>query len=169
MVKITHSARLRKDYQELYRDMKTNDENVCFECDGSLESFLEDYSKFSILLRGPPDTPYAGGKFRLCVSIPNDYPFKPPSILFDTKIYHPNIYNKEICIDILDKNWSPAYTLTGLLNGISSLLDHPNPNDPLDTDVGNTYKNNPSDFKKKAIEYTKKYAIKDERRNYLSM
>ena len=40
---------------------------------------------------GPPDTPYENGLFRLRIQVPDRYPFEPPQITFQTKIYHPNI------------------------------------------------------------------------------
>jgi len=40
---------------------------------------------------GPSDTPYHGGTFIVDIEIPNEYPFKPPKMKFDTKIWHPNI------------------------------------------------------------------------------
>ena len=40
---------------------------------------------------GPPDTPYAGGTFQIDIVIPDTYPFKSPTMKFDTKIWHPNV------------------------------------------------------------------------------
>ena len=40
---------------------------------------------------GPDDTPYENGVFRLEIRIPDRYPFEPPNVTFQTKIYHPNI------------------------------------------------------------------------------
>ena len=37
------------------------------------------------------DTPYVGGIFVVDINIPPDYPFKPPKMKFDTKVWHPNI------------------------------------------------------------------------------
>jgi len=40
---------------------------------------------------GPPDTPYAGGTFKVDIQIPDSYPFKSPIMRFDTRIWHPNV------------------------------------------------------------------------------
>ncbi len=40
---------------------------------------------------GPEDTPYSGGKFFIDIQLTSEYPFKPPKMKFETKIWHPNI------------------------------------------------------------------------------
>ena len=40
---------------------------------------------------GPPGTCYENGKFKAELLLPDDYPMSPPKVIFDTKIYHPNI------------------------------------------------------------------------------
>lgn len=40
---------------------------------------------------GPPDTPYEGGTYNVDIKIASDYPFRPPNMRFETKIWHPNV------------------------------------------------------------------------------
>lgn len=108
---------------------------------------------------GPVETPYENGIFHLDIRFPSDYPFKPPKINFITKIYHPNINTSGgICLDILKNNWSPALTISKVLMSICSLLNDPNPDDPLRSDVAALYKNKRQEYEKNAREYTLAYA-----------
>jgi ubiquitin-protein ligase len=61
---------------------------------------------------GSEGSPYAGGVFFLDLHFPPDYPFKPPTATFITKIYHCNVsLTGQICLDIIKNHWSPALTI----------------------------------------------------------
>lgn len=47
---------------------------------------------------GPSGTPYEGGTYVIDVRIPNDYPFKPPIMRFDTRIWHPNVSSQTVTL-----------------------------------------------------------------------
>lgn len=108
---------------------------------------------------GPSDSPYEGGIFKLDIQFPEKYPFKPPKIKFLTRIYHPNISKQGlICVDILKTNWSPALTTSKVLLSICSLLNDPNPDDPLEPDISQEYKTNYETYVNTAKSWTKIYA-----------
>lgn len=52
--------------------------------------------------KGPSGTPYDGGTFTIDVRIPNEYPFKPPIMRFDTKVWHPNVSSQTVCFQSLN-------------------------------------------------------------------
>jgi ubiquitin-conjugating enzyme E2 D/E len=111
------------------------------------------------VLFGPSETPYEGGVFRLQIQFPVDYPFKPPHVVFTTKIYHPNINTTGmICLDILKTQWSPALTVSKVLLSISSLLADPNPRDPYVAHIAKVYLENREQYDQNAREWTVKYA-----------
>ena len=118
-----------------------------------------DIFTWEAVIFGPSDSPYAGGIFNATIQFPMDYPFKPPRVMFTTKIYHPNI-NKEgfICLDILKQNWSPALTITKVLLSVISMLTDPNPDDPLMPDIANQYKKDRAEYELAAREWTQLYA-----------
>ena len=115
----------------------------------------DDLYKWEATIIGPEKTPYESGVFKLEILFPNNYPFKPPKIKFITRIFHPNINRYgNICLDILDKQWSPALTINKVLLSISSLLSDPNADDPLDVRAAQLYNENREEFNQIARKYT---------------
>ncbi len=109
---------------------------------------------------GPHDSPYEGGIFNLRIDFSKKYPFKPPKIVFTTKIFHCNINSEgSICLDILKEQWSPVLTISKVLLSICSLMDDPNPDDPLVSDIADLLKNNKLEHDKRAKNYTQRHAI----------
>lgn len=147
---MTDVLRLNKELKEMKKDDIPNI---------SAGPINNNLFEWEAVILGQLGTPYEGGIFKLNISIPSNYPFKPPIIIFTTKIYHPNINNAgNICLDILKNQWSPALTISKILLSICSLLSDPNPNDPLVPEIANILKNNPELYFKTAKEWTAIYA-----------
>lgn len=142
--------RLQKEVTEIQKDTPVN-------CSAGPNN--NDLFNWEATIIGPTETPYEGGIFKLKILFPADYPFKPPKITFETPIYHPNINaNGGICLDILKDQWSPALNITKVLLSICSLLDEPNPDDPLMPEIAQLFKSNKAEFNRLAREYTIKHA-----------
>ena len=125
--------RITKELQDLGKDPPSS----CSAGPTNSDNLFE----WTATIMGPSDSPYTGGVFFLQIHFPPDYPFKPPKINFQTRIYHPNINsNGSICLDILRDQWSPALTISKVLLSICSLLTDPNPDDPLVPEIAHIYK-----------------------------
>ena len=87
------------------------------------------------------------GTFKLLVEFTEEYPNKPPTVRFVSKMFHPNgksfvswhiraclwsVYNSDfvstvyadgsICLDILQNRWSPTYDVSSILTSIQVIL-----------------------------------------------
>lgn len=145
--------RLNKELQDLQRDPPSS-------CSAGPTGNGDDMFHWQATITGPEGSPYQGGLFCLNIIFPTDYPFKPPKVSFTTRVYHPNINsNGSICLDILRTQWSPALTIAKVLLSISSLLDEPNPDDPLVPDIATLYQCDREKYNKQAREWTAKYAM----------
>ncbi|RUS30140.1 ubiquitin-conjugating enzyme E2 E2-like protein [Jimgerdemannia flammicorona] len=110
-------------------------------------------------IMGPAGSPYAGGVFFLDIHFPQEYPFKPPKVVFRTRIYHCNINSQgAICLDILKDNWSPALTISKVLLSICSLLTDANPHDPLVGSIAQQYLTDREEHDRTAKEWSKSHA-----------
>jgi ubiquitin-conjugating enzyme E2 D/E len=144
------TQRLKKELDELLNNPPTN-------CSAGIVE--DDIYHWQATIMGPEGSPYEGGIFCLRIEFPTDYPFKPPKVTFITKIYHCNINSAgNICIDLLNEQWSPALTISKVLLSICSMMDDQNPNDPLVIDIANQYINDYVGFLENARLYTLKYA-----------
>lgn len=142
--------RIKKELDDFIKDPPNG-------CSGGLVN--NNILQWEAVLVGPIDSPYTGGIFKLEINIPENYPFKPPKIRFRTPILHPNI-NKDgfICLDILNKRWSPVLTISKTILSISSLLCDPNPQDPLDKASAELYLKDREKFNSLARNHTLTHA-----------
>ncbi|KAG8951386.1 Ubiquitin-conjugating enzyme 13 [Tulasnella sp. 424] len=60
---------------------------------------------------------------------------------------------------ILVDKWSPALQIRTVLLSIQALLSSPNPDDPLNTEVANHYKQNEAQAKEESRRWTAQYAM----------
>jgi len=69
-------------------------------------------------------------------------------------MFHPNVYaSGQICLDILQNQWSPIYDIAAILTSIQSLLTDPNPNSPANVEAAKLYNENRREYDRKVMEY----------------
>lgn len=120
----------------------------------------DDVRNWIVVMRGPVDSVYQEGYFKLKFSFPDNYPFKPPDVKFLTTMYHPNIKKDtgEICLDVFTSGWLPTQNTTLILEKIASILGSPSTSSPLEPEIANEFSSDYNTFVKNAKEYITKYA-----------
>ncbi|KAF7317615.1 UBC-like protein [Mycena kentingensis (nom. inval.)] len=79
---------------------------------------------WNFIIRGPSDSPYAGGEYHGVLLFPAEYPFKPPGIkmLTPSGRFQPD---KKICFSMSDfhpGSWNPAWSVATILTGLLSFM-----------------------------------------------
>ena len=96
-------------------------------CAAGPDPTSDDRLRWKAAIVGPEDTPYAGGVFYLAITLPKDYPMKPPTVRFLTRIFHCNVSQNDglVCLECLQDKWSPVLSIGHVLSAIVSLLRQP--------------------------------------------
>jgi ubiquitin-conjugating enzyme E2 M len=106
---------------------------------------------------------YRDGKYKFNFSIPNGWPHEAPDVRVATKVWHPNISElpmaNGVCLSLLKKAYTPVSTIVSLIVGLVFLFLEPNPDDALNVEAGDQWRNNYEAFKSKAEDYREQYAL----------
>lgn len=107
-----------------------------------------DLTNFAVTVR--PDTGYwAGARYIFNFHIHPEYPHKPPKVLCQTKIYHPNIdLEGNVCLNILKEDWKPVLDINAVIYGLVYLFYEPNPDDPLNREAAELFRNDRNQFQR---------------------
>ncbi|KAK9720780.1 ubiquitin-conjugating enzyme E2 H [Basidiobolus ranarum] len=124
----------------------------------------DNMQEFYIRFHGPEDTPFSGGVWKVHVELPDQYPYKSPSIGFMNKIFHPNIdeLSGSVCLDVINQTWSPMFDMINIFEVfLPQLLRYPNPTDPLNGEAAALLMREPSHYENKVKDYVNRYATKE--------
>eukprot|EP01122_Echinamoeba_exundans_P006167 TRINITY_DN1687_c0_g1_i2.p1 TRINITY_DN1687_c0_g1~~TRINITY_DN1687_c0_g1_i2.p1 ORF type:complete len:192 (+),score=42.57 TRINITY_DN1687_c0_g1_i2:180-755(+) len=116
---------------------------------------------FHVLFKGPKESLYEGGVWKVRVEIPPNYPYKSPSIGFANRIFHPNVdeASGSVCLDVINQTWSPMFDLLNVFEVfLPQLLLYPNPSDPLNGTAAAMHMRDPEGYKAAVKSYVQKYA-----------
>jgi ubiquitin-conjugating enzyme E2 D len=126
----------------------------------SIDLVQDDLFIWDIVMAGPENSPYTGGRFTLRLEFPTQYPFKQPLMRFITPVYHPSVMRTtgEVCGAVLGQ-WGPTLTAEHCLLTVYSLLSNPVPEHPLEEEIAQLLATNRKEFDKTAKKYTKDHAM----------
>lgn len=149
--------RLAKDQIGLRKSLPPN---YFFEDANDGTSLPDDLTELLICLTGPDGTPYSQGLWKVRLNIPIDYPQSPPTAVFLTRIFHPNVAEESgaVCLETLKRDWDPKLTLKDILITISCLLIQPNPDSALNQKAGALIQDDYASFARQARLMTKIHA-----------
>lgn len=121
----------------------------------------ENFYIWDVVFFGPPDTIYYNGIFKGKIKFPMDFPNSPPTIIFTSKMYHPNIYpDGKVCISILhdgvdeygyesiQERWNPTHSISSILISIISMIGEPNFESPANVDASKLWQEDYDEYKK---------------------
>ncbi|KDQ21024.1 hypothetical protein BOTBODRAFT_27040 [Botryobasidium botryosum FD-172 SS1] len=120
--------------------------------------------EFYVRFYGPSETPFAGGVWKIHVELPDQYPYKSPSIGFMNKIFHPNIdeLSGSVCLDVINQTWSPMFDMINIFEVfLPQLLRYPNPSDPLNGEAAALLMREPKNYESRVRDYVQRYATKE--------
>uniref|UniRef100_A0A8C6QWA2 UBC core domain-containing protein n=1 Tax=Nannospalax galili TaxID=1026970 RepID=A0A8C6QWA2_NANGA len=86
--------------------------------------------QWNAVIFGPEGTPFEDGTFKLAIEFSEEYPNKPPTVRFLSKMFHPSHMFR-----YPSERWSPTFDVSSILTSIQSLIDEPNPNSPANSQV----------------------------------
>lgn len=114
--------------------------------------------------------PFTGGLWKVHVELPDQYPYKSPSIGFVNRIFHPNIdelyvadvdtlkldithrtyRSGSVCLDVINQTWSPMFDMINIFEVfLPQLLRYPNPTDPLNGEAAALLMREPKSYEAK--------------------
>ncbi|GFP99355.1 ubiquitin-conjugating enzyme e2 2 [Phtheirospermum japonicum] len=92
---------------------------------------------WNAVIFGPDDTPWDGGTFKLTLQFTEDYPNKPPTVRFVSRMFHPNS-------KLMRRKIFKIFSL------ILSLLCDPNPNSPANSEAARMFSENKREYNRRS-------------------
>jgi len=110
----------------------------------------ENFLKWQAVIRGPRDSVWEGGVFKVFLSFSDEYNFKPPEVFFHTIPFHPNVDMQTgvPCMEFLNdaECWKQFYDVAYILLQLQILLDNPVLDNPVNLEAATMLKKRPQQY-----------------------
>ncbi|XP_036181718.1 ubiquitin/ISG15-conjugating enzyme E2 L6 isoform X1 [Myotis myotis] len=144
---MTACKRVAKELEDLQKDLPQYLRN--------LSSDDADVLVWHALLL-PEKPPYNLRAFSLRINFPEEYPMRPPTVTFTTKIYHPTVgIDGQVCLPIIsNENWKPSTKTYQVLEALSVLVNNPDLGEPVRLELADLLTLDSEQFHRRAEEFT---------------
>ena len=122
------------------------------------------YSKDAPVIRGrilPQVEPYCRASFLVEITLPPEFPFKAPDLIFLDPIYHPNVdeSGRQCCCGLYGgtDHWKPTSSIAGFVTHVINIINSQPIPDHGDSDRLHEYEFKYSKFYEKALRQTLSY------------
>ncbi|KAK1335800.1 hypothetical protein QTO34_003595 [Cnephaeus nilssonii] len=144
---MTACKRVAKELEDLQKDLPHYLRN--------LSSDDADVLVWHVLLL-PERPPYNLRAFNVRITFPEEYPMRPPTVTFTTRIYHPNVgIDGQVCLPIIsDNNWKLYTKAYQVLEALNVLVNKPDLGEPLRLELADLLTQDSEQFYRSAEEFT---------------
>ena len=162
----TQKIQAMKRIKEEYKDLSYNPDSNIGVSVGLPDE--DNIFEWQCCLMGPKDTPYYGGMFFLKIKFTEEYPNKPPEVVFKTPIYHLNVNPRKgtgkddeplghVGISTLIW-WNPNTKVRQILTDIFALFYMANLDSPYGLDRADEFRFNRILYEEKIRHFISKFA-----------
>ncbi|XP_063795252.1 ubiquitin-conjugating enzyme E2 U isoform X2 [Pseudophryne corroboree] len=119
----------------------------------------DNYLQWIAKVQGLKDSLWEGAVLQLNMTYTEEYNYHPPSIIFNTIPFHPNVdqITGKPCIDFLDNPaaWNPHFTMSYILLVIQSMLSNPVTEKAINLEAADMLMNNPALYRRVIVDCVK--------------
>ncbi|KAL6160063.1 hypothetical protein ACJBU6_01416 [Exserohilum turcicum] len=107
-------------------------------------------------LQGLKNSAYQGGTFKFHLHFTEEYPAKPPTLRFTTRIYHPNVDARTgaVAWRMLGSGWHHNITVEKVMMSLRTLLDHPELESAVEMQIAREFIQQPKRYVHHAKQWT---------------
>jgi ubiquitin-protein ligase len=121
-----------------------------------------DINNWLVAFEGTSCSPYEDGIFKVKVNLPKDFPTKRPYLYFQTKMFHPNIRQKDGLVSLnLMYYWVSTRTIEEVFFGFIEVMDNPKTGVGYGEEPQKLLAEDRDKFFEKVLEYTYQFAMDD--------
>ena len=126
----------------------------------SLEPEQNNIFVWNAIIQGPKGTPYEGGKIKVKIYLPENYPLKPPIVIFTPSIFHLSVEQSSGQPSLKELyDWHIVTKLKKIITKLIDLLKYPSDANTVEEEFSYIFRENRDEYDRLAREWTIHHAV----------